>query len=95
MNSWYASALSASSMPINCLRPNEKLTMPADRQKFARDLVARVYEAQLKDESKQKSNNAIRAHKRKADLDPEVDENYIHPEGLRRSSRLWKIARSN
>ena len=69
--------------------------MPADREKFADDLTARVYKAHLRDASKQKANNATRAHKRKAELDPEVDENYIHPEDLRRSRRLWKIAKSN
>ena len=69
--------------------------MPVDKEKFADDLTARVYEAQLRNARKLKANNATRAHKRKAELDPEVDENYIHPKGLRRSRRLWKIARSN
>jgi hypothetical protein len=87
------SALSASSMPINFLRPNEKPLMPADREKFADDLIARVYEAHLREASERMGNGTIKALKRKVDVNPEIDENYIHPEGLRRSSRLVKIAR--
>lgn len=67
--------------------------MPADREKFADDLTARVYEAQLREASERTGNDAVRVHKRKSDLDPEVDENYIHPRGLRSSSRLMKSAR--
>jgi hypothetical protein len=87
------SALSASSMPINFLRPNEKPLMAADREKFADDLMARVYEAHLREASERMGNNTIKTLKRKVDVNPEIDENYIHPEGLRRSSRLVKIAR--
>ena len=80
-------------MPVNCLWPNEKCTVPADMEKFSDDLTARVYEAQLRDASERTGNDVVRAHKRKSDSDPEVDENHIHPGGLRRSGRLMKSTR--
>jgi len=80
-------------MPVSCLRPNEKPIIPAEVEKFSDDLTARVYEAQLREAGERMGNDAVRAHKRKSDSDPEVDENYVHPGGLRRSSRLMKSAR--
>jgi len=83
-------------MPVSFLRPNEKPIIPAEMEKFSDDLTARVYEAQaaqLREAGERMGNDAVRAHKRKSELDPEVDENYVHPGGLRRSSRLMKSAR--
>ncbi|KDR77891.1 hypothetical protein GALMADRAFT_138062 [Galerina marginata CBS 339.88] len=84
---------SASSMPVDLFHCDEEPTMPADREKFADALTARVYESQLRKEREQRAKNAIRVQKRKRDSEPEVDDSYIQPEGLRRSSRSLKSAK--
>jgi len=80
-------------MPVSCLRPNEKPTIPADIEKISDNLTTRVYGAQLREATERGGNDAVRAHKRKSESDPEVDKNYNNPGGLRRSSRLMKSAR--